>query len=226
MQIAFLDRPAIGNLWTARRPHPSDIDYHLMPGSTGKEFSVTGQLQIAANPSAQLQISRKSSSSRKTHGITSIINLNGSKFDETPFGGLTWEYEIRKEVELAYLPLQLHSGQSITPKSNPPSGLDTKLSSIFDIAGNKGFGFPNFQNRSACRGMSIGYRQCKIELKVTVPWAGDKITRFPDPDKPPSGRQLYIEHQFRGGCENTLAIKPSKAVVGCVSTELAVELMR
>jgi hypothetical protein len=223
--IADNPRPAdYRDSWRAQKPNPSAVDYQLMPGSTGKEFSVTGQLQIAANPSTQVQISRKSSSSRKTHGITSIINLDKSKFEETEFGGLTWEYDIKKEVELAYLPLELHSGQSVTPKSNPPSGLDTKLSTIFDIASNNGFSFPNFQNRSACRGICIGYRQCKLELKVTVPWAEDKITRFPDPEKPSCGCQLTIKHQFRGGCQNT--INPEKAVSGRVSTELTVEATR
>jgi hypothetical protein len=207
--------------WTTRNPQPSDLEYQMMPGSTGKESFMSAQLDVAANPGAHIEIGRKSSSTKNTHAMGSILNLNTVECAETPYGGLSWEYDIKKEAELAYLQLQRHSGQSITPKSHPPSGMDAKLSTIFDIANNKGISLPKFQNRSSYRGISIGYRQCKIDLKVNIPWAGDKVTEFPDPGIPSSGHQLYVKHQFRGGCENT--IKPEIAVLGQASMEMAVE---
>jgi hypothetical protein len=211
------------DLWYTIDRHPSRQYYEMMPGLNGSEISVTGQLNIAASPSATVAFARKSSSARKTHPITAIVNLDKSEFQATAFGGLAWEYDIqtRDRESEGFLRLDTHSGTSVVPKSNLPSSMEAKITSIFDIVNNKGLRLPNFQNRSMYRGISIGYRQCKVVLKVSVPWAGDKVTRFPDPEKPSSGHQLCIRHQFRGGCENT--INPEKAVLGCVSTELAVE---
>lgn len=206
--------------WTTRNPQPSDLDYQMMPGSKGMESFMSAQLDVAANPGAHFEIGRKSSSMKNTHPISSIMNLNKVECAETPYGGLSWEYEIKREAELAYLRLQSHSGQSIIPKSHPPSGMEAKLNTIFDIVNNKGIGFPKFQNRGSYRGISIGYRQCKIELKVNIPWAGNRVTEFPDPGIPSSGHQLYVKHQFRGGCENT--IKPEIAILGQASTVMAV----
>jgi hypothetical protein len=99
--------------------------------------------------------------------------------------------------------------------------MEAKVTAIFDIANTRGIGFPNFGNRSLYRGLSIGYRQCKMVLKVATPWAVDKVTPFRDPTDL-SGHELCVRHQFRGGCENT--IKPDKAVlIGGVSTELVME---
>jgi len=194
----------------------------MVPGVIGNELSSVAQLQISLSPSVMFGIGHKSSSARNTHPITAIINLERSQFEATPFGGgLTWEYDIqmRERESEGFLRLDTHSGISVVPKSNPPSSMEAKVTAIFDIVTNRGF--PNFGNRSMYRGFSIGYSQCKIELRVTVPWAGDRVTQFPDPVKPSSGHHLCIRHQFRGGCENT--IKPEKAVLGRVSTELVVE---
>jgi len=212
------------DLWYTIDRHPSRQYYQMMPGLNGSETSVSGQLNIAASPSATVGFARKSSSARKTHPITAIVNLDKSEFQATAYGGLTWEYDIqtRDRDSEGFLRLDTHSGTSVVPKSNLPSSMEAKITSVFDIVNNKGLHVLNFQNRSIYRGISIGYRQCKVVLKVLVPWAGDKVTRFPDPEKQSSSHcQLCIKHQFRGGCENT--IKPQKAVLGRVSTELAVE---
>ena len=211
------------DLWYAIEQNPTRQEYIMMPGLKGNEFSIAGQLQISANPSASVELARKHSSSRSTHPLTAIINLDKSTFHATPHGGLTWGYEIQlKDQESeGFLRLDTHSGTSVVPKSNLPSKIETKVESIFDIVNNRGIGFPNFGNRSTYRGISIGYRQCKIILKVAVPWEGDRVTRYPDPEKPSSSHQLCIRHQFRGGCENT--IQPEKAVLGRTSTEMRVE---
>ena len=207
--------------WVTSNPSPSQMDLLMLSGTEGRERSLTAQFHFATIPSANVEISQKSSSSRNTHPLTSVINPHTSCIaDETPYGGLSWEYNIRKDVDLAYLQLQPHSGQYLTPRSNLPTAMEAKVATLFDITNSKRSGFPNFQNRSTSRGMSIGYCQCKMELKVVVPWAEDKVTRFPDPEKPSRTHQLYIAHEFRGGCENT--IKPEKAIWGDVSTELAV----
>ena len=197
--------------WYAIEQNPTRQEYIMMPGLRGNEFSVAGQLQISANPSASVELARKHSSSRNTHPLTAVINLDKSAFHATPHGGLTWGYEIQlKDQESeGFLRLDTHSGTSVVPKSNLPSKIETKVESIFDIVNNRGIGFPNFGNRSTYRGISIGYRQCKIVLKVAVPWEGDRVTRYPNLEKPSSGHQLCIRHQFRGGCENT--IQPEKA---------------
>lgn len=210
--------------WQAIERHPSRQYYQMLPGTMGNELSLSGQLNIAANPSATVQLTRKSSSARNTHPITAIINLDRSEFQETPFGGLAWEYNIqmRPKNSEGFMQLSSHKGVSVIPKSNPPSRMEAKVTSIFDIVNNRAIGFPNFGNRSLYRGLYIGYRQCKMVLKVAIAWEGDKITQFPDPTKTDlSSHQLCIRHQFRGGCENT--IKPEKAVLGRVLTELAME---
>jgi hypothetical protein len=207
------------DLWYTSERHPSRQYYQMLPGVRGTEIYMGGQLHVAANPSATVELARKASSARNTHPITAVVNLEKSEFHATAFGGLSWEYDIQTKSHESegFFQLDTHSGMSVVPKSNLPSSMEAKVTAIFDIVNGK-VGFPNFQNRSVYRGISIGYRQCKVILKVTVPWEGDKVTRFPDPQKPSSGHQLCIRHQFRGGCENT--IRPEKAVLGRVRTEL------
>jgi len=114
--------------------------------------------------------------------MASLIDMDNSVFGEqTPGGGLVWEYDAknRRELEVAIFHLRTHSGLSVTPESMPPSGIETKLSTIFDIASSGGIGLPKFHNRSAVRGMSIGFSQCKIGLTVKIPWAGRTVAQFP-----------------------------------------------
>ena len=149
------------DLWYAIEQNPTRQDYAMMPGMKGNELLVSGQLQISANPSVSVELARKHSSSRTTHPITALINLDKSAFRATPHGGLTWGYDVqvKDQDSEGFLRLDTHSGTSVVPKSNLPSKIEVKVESIFDIVNNEGMAFPNFGNRSTYRGISIGYRQ-------------------------------------------------------------------
>src|SRR5271155_1741960 len=138
--------------WFTRNAHPTKLEYQLLPGSSGKETMMSAQGQIGPVPNAIIGLSKKHSSSRQTHPMASLIDMDNSVFGEqTPGGGLVWEYDAknRRELEVAIFHLRTHSGLSVTPESMPPSGIETKLSTIFDIASSGGIGLPKFHNRSA-----------------------------------------------------------------------------
>ena len=59
--------------------------------------------------------------------MASLIDMDNSVFGEqTPGGGLVWEYDAknRRELEVAIFHLRTHSGLSVTPESMPPSGIE------------------------------------------------------------------------------------------------------
>ena len=211
--------------WIATDQYPSAMSYRYLPSTVASERSIIGRVQAGLQPQFQLEIGANEARTKQLPAISQMVDLNKSEFHVTPFGGLLWDYEILPQTKIsdayAGIELEAHRGTSVVPKANPPSSIGAVVTSVFEVVKEKQSKL-NFSNSSTVQGISIGYRHIKASLKVNVHWSSEHLARFPRKDCP-GGHQLKIAHQFRGGCENTIA--PRRALLEGLASELKAEGM-
>jgi hypothetical protein len=212
--------------WLAKDQYPSGIFYRSLPSTASIENNFSARLQISVVPNAQLEVGHNRSRTREIPPIAQVVNLDKSEFQETPYGGLIWDYEVLPQPKGSdgSISLDTHSGRSSLPKSHPPSSIAANVTNIFEVINERSG--PNFANfRMLIPGISIGYRHIKVGLKVDVHCGSGKRAQFPNPDCP-GGHHTKLMHcfQVRGDSCNILHGKAETVQLGgSVDTELSVE---
>lgn len=149
--------------------------------TVGTETAFGGKVQIGLQPNVQLEYTRKRKRDEEFPPLAQIIDLEKSQIDETPYGGLFWDYRVQVnsgQGVVGNIELGTHSGRSSIPRSNYPSSFEASIDSWFELVNNQ-VGGPNFPGRKVVGGLAIAYHQIKIALNVEVNWCSQHLARIP-----------------------------------------------
>ena len=165
------------------------------PLTVGVEKSIAAKLNLSLSPSLTMEISKKRTRSQQLPEVTGVIDLDKSKFHETPTSGLSWIYEVIQKpriIDDLFFQLDSHSGISVVPKANPPTSIEATVTTIFNIRKDKKTRLAI--TKTVC-GFSIGCRHIIVTTRVDVHWS--KTSHFAVfPTKNQSGCLLDIVHRF------------------------------
>lgn len=206
--------------WTSKYQYPSKMSYYEFPYTMSREKQIGAKLQVGMMPNASFEYTQSSSRGTQLPPLASIIDIQRSELQGTPYGGFLWSYEISQTEELTrydHIELELHRGKSGFPESNVPSSIQTKITTVFDVR-RKG-SVTNLFTPDEANGISISFRQIKMIFTVDVHWCQENMAEFPG--KRLGSKELTLTHDFRNGYKVT----PRQEKLSGLETEMTIEGM-